>query len=462
MLFTLILLLVTLAVSALVLSALLPTRVALAVGAALNTVQFYSISLFGIYPSLALLSWLSLWRTTLQSPLWRWPWMQALLALAAVHVVSLAWSPSPMVGIRHLIYFLPLPLAACGMYQLSSERPQAAERCLQLLLLGSVLEAALVVLFRISPTLEMAFLRRSLAQLFISANTLETLFDVGRNNVLDPAKAGGLFVNANIASAYLGVAALAAWYFGRYRGSALLQAVAVADWAAVLFTGSKAGLICALLVPAALAALAVSRSKRMNPISFAAALFGTAAAASVLILPFSQTLLLAYRGDASATLATREHIWHFGLQALRQHPLKGLGFGGWEQQFQQLPAFAQAAALVVPPHNSLLILWLQSGLAGVLAGIVVILAIYGAIARAFATKRTEMYWLAMASGGAFSWYVVQGMGENFGLTGEVHMTPLIGALLGHLCARHDGAWVTHETRIATPRSAIETSAIPAF
>jgi hypothetical protein len=66
----------------------------------------------------------------------------------------------------------------------------------------------------------------------------------------------------------------------------------------------------------------------------------------------------------------------------------------------------------------------------------------------------------MASAGAFTWYVVQGLGENFGLVGEVHMTPLVGALLGHLCARHD-ALSGYETSIEPVRSIAAPSAIPA-
>jgi sugar phosphate isomerase/epimerase len=61
----------------------------------------------------------------------------------------------------------------------------------------------------------------------------------------------------------------------------------------------------------------------------------------------------------------------------------------------------------------------------------------------------------MAAAGAFTWYFEQGLGENFGLDGEVHMTPLIGALLGHLCARYD-AVVEYEHSIRPMRGLIKT------
>lgn len=459
MLLTLALILTTLFVAALVVSALVPTRVTVWIGSAANTVQLHTIPILGIYPSLALLSWLALWRACAGSPLWRWPWMQAVLALAAVQAASLAWSPSPLLGVRHLIYLLPLPFAAHGFYQLSREQPTVARRCLRLLLLGSALEAVLVITFRLLPTVEIAFLNHPSAGLFVSPNTLEALFGAERNNVLDPTKAGGVFVNGNIASTYLGMCAVAAWYMGRASGSIALRAVAVLDWAAVFFTGSKAGLLCALAVPLGLSLLSVIRARQANPVTLFAAILGLAIGSVLLTLPFSQELLDDYRYNALATLGSREELWTYAVGMIEQQPLTGLGFGGWEQRFQ-LYAFLTGSG-IMPAHNSLFILWLQSGLLGLLAGAALIAAVYAAVARALCAPELESRQLAMAAAGAFSWYFVQGLGENFGLVGEAHMTPLIGALLGHLCARYDGATVRYEHGTESMRGAATPPTVPA-
>jgi hypothetical protein len=45
--------------------------------------------------------------------------------------------------------------------------------------------------------------------------------------------------------------------------------------------------------------------------------------------------------------------------------------------------------------------------------------------------------LAMGIGAAFGWYLLQGFGENLGLTGEIHLTPMFGVMFGHLSARCD-------------------------
>ncbi len=442
-------------------TALAPARAAAALAAATNVIQLYTVPLLGIYPSLALLASLACWPSSLGSALWKWAWMRALLVLALLQAASLYWSPSPMLGVRYLIYLVPLPLAAHAFYRLEREEPNVARRCLYLLLVSSALEAVLVIAFRVLPAVEIAFLTRPLARLFVSPNTLDALFYEGRNNVLDAAKAGGLFVNANIAAAYLGMSAIASWYLGRERGSATLRAVALLDWAAVFFTGSKAGLLCGLGIPALLGVVGVMRSRRVNPLVVLAGALAVAIAGASFVSPLGLELLDDYRYDAVATLGSREQIWSYATRMVAEHPLAGLGFGGWEQRFT-LNAFAPGAPTTVPPHNSLFILWLQSGLPGVLGGLALIAAVYTAAARAAGSRDADTRTLAVGLAGAFTWYLVQGLGENFGLIGEAHMTPLLGALLGTLCARFDRASVIHEHSIQSVRSLAAPSAVPAL
>lgn len=458
MMLTLTLLLATLIVAALLVSALVPQRTSAWFASATNVVQLHTISILGIYPSLALLSWLSLWRAPLLSELWRWPWMQALLALALAQAASLAWSPNPVLGIRHLIYFAPLLLAAHAFYTLSRGEPAFVARCLRWLLLGSALEAVLVIAFRLLPSLELAFLGNPLAGLFIPPNTLDALFSSSRNNVFDVAKAGGLFVNANAAAAYLGVAGIAAWYVGKSVGSTSLRAVALLDWAAVFFTGSKAGLLCAIVLPMALAMSTAIRLRRINPLTLFASVFAAGAALGVLLV--GEELFSDFSSNTVSTLVSREEIWRYAVAMIHEHPFAGLGFGGWEERFA-LHAFMTGSKTVMPAHNSFFILWLQSGLPGLLCGIVFVAAVYAAVLRCLSARDTAVAAYALGVAGAFTWYFVQGMGENFGLVGEVHMTPLLGAMLGHLCARYDAVAVRNEYSESV-RGSAAPSAVPAL
>jgi O-antigen ligase len=204
----------------------------------------------------------------------------------------------------------------------------------------------------------------------------------------------------------------------------------------------------------------VIRARRANPVTLFASTLALGVGAVSLSLPLSQELLDDYRYDTLATVGSREEIWNYALQMIAQHPLTGLGFGGWEQRFQ-LHSVLTGAATTVPAHNSLFILWLQSGLPGLLFGLALVAAVYVAVARALAARDHESHELAMAALGAFSWYFIQGLGENFGLVGEVHMTPLLGVLLGHLCARYDAATGQYECSNESVRGDPAPSAIPA-
>ena len=453
---TLTLLLATLFAGALLVSALVPERVTTWLGCSANVLQLHTISILGIYPSFALLCWLAPWRSAFGSRLWRWPWTHAVLLLAAAQIVSLRWSPQPLLGVRSLVYLLPLPLAALALYRLGRERPAVAETCLRALLLGSALEAVLVIAFRLLPSVEIAFLEHPVARLFVPPNTLEALFYTTRNNVLDAAKAGGLFVNANIASAYLGMSAIAAWYLAESTRATALRVVAVLDWGAVLFTGSKAGLLCALAVPLALAAVSALRARRIRPVSVVAAPLAIAALCALLAL--RDDLFDDFGYNTLATIGSREQIWHYAVLMISQHPFAGLGFGGWEQRFELQASLTGGAP--IPAHNSLFILWLQSGLPGVLCGLGLVACIYAALVRAARSVDATTAALALGICGAFTWYFVQGLGENFGLLGEAHMTPLLGALLGYVCARYDAVLEPYE-HSETVRSSAAPSIIPA-
>jgi O-antigen ligase len=311
------------------------------------------------------------------------------------------------------------------------------------------------------PSVEIAFLSQPLARLFASPNTLDALFAERNNNVLDAAKSGGFFVNANLAAGYLGMSAIAAWYVARVMGSAVLRAIALLDWLAVPFTGSKAGLLCAVAIPLGLGTIGVLRSRRVNSLPIFAGALALVIASASLVSPLGLELVDDYRHDSLATLGSREEIWRYATQMVEQHPLAGLGFGGWEKRFAR-NAYVTGPTIPMPPHNSLFILWLQSGLPGLLCGIALVAAIYGAAARAAGSGDPDTRTLALGAAGAFTWYVVQGLGENFGLVGEVHMTPLLGGLLGYVCARIDREAERHEHSSQSLRSIGTPSTLLAF
>src|SRR6266511_4048660 len=111
-------------------------------------------------------------------------------------------------------------------------------------------EAGLVVLFRLLPGVEHMFLQ-TVGGFFAGQNTVAALFGEHGNNVVDPAKSGGVFVNANVAAMFLGVNGLAALAVSAVTRTRWVRVVGVAALVAILFTGSKPATILALVLPAA-------------------------------------------------------------------------------------------------------------------------------------------------------------------------------------------------------------------
>jgi len=440
----------------LLISMCISNRVGAKVGCALATFQGYAIAVGGFYPSLAMLAWLSTWRSIFTNPgFWRWRWPQAVLALLCVEFLSIAWSPDKMLGVRDIIYSVPILFAGAAAYQISAKDPAFLQRCIALLVVGSAAEAFLVIVFRVLPSVESRFLHSAVARIFISGNVLDVLFIEGtKNNVLDPAKAGGVFVNANIASVFLGVCAIVAWQSGKDHASALLKAVAIFDWVAVFFTGSKAGAALAVAVPLALTLI---RTRRLSHQFIITASLSCGIGAVGLVLLWD--VLNRYQHASADTLATHLIIWHFAAVMVHEHPLLGLGFGGWDLHF---PFYAANHGISknYPPHNSLLIAWSQSGIAAVITGLWWMSTVYAAAFRGFRLGDRERA-LGVCLAGAFTWYLGEGFGENMGLLGEVHLTPMMGVLLGHLCARCDARETVNERIPETTRGTAPASAIPA-
>lgn len=396
--------------------------------------QIFLLPVAGIYPSLSLLAALGPLFALKQLPeLWKQRWFQAFIALFFIHAASLAWSPTPFTGIRQLAYFAPFPIAACIGFAVASNHKSYVKNVIGIALSLSVLQALLVLLFRVSPAIESAFISSPIAGITTSPNVIGALFGGSPNNIFDATKAGGLFVNANTASAFMGFCAMLAWYLSANEGLRYLKAVAIINWLAVFFTGSKAGMILAICVPGMAFALVVIRTRRID-LKVATALVLLTTVVSLLI-PFAaeQFLDSGFIGATSSTLDVRQVIWNFAQQEFIRSPIQGMGFGGWEMHFPTY-AWMNRVSPQYPAHNAFLITWGQSGLVAAVS-LLAFVAFY--LRWAFqCQKLSDPFAASLGSGlffGAF-WFWAQAQGENFGILGEQHFTPLLGLLSGVLLA----------------------------
>jgi hypothetical protein len=439
---TLILAGAALLVLGLLVSLWLPRGLWVSVVAGLNAPQFYTFPVFGVYFSLAQIASLAAWPALASRQVWQHGWIRAAAALIAIQSISTVWAVTPELGLRNAIYTLPFLFVIAATLALAKENEHLLRKALTIGLLLSAVEALLIMVFRISPSLELSFLNSSVVRLFVSANIVAELGN-GAYTIFDPDKAGGVFVNANVAAAYMGFCGFLAWGCAGLFKSRWLMAVAVFDLLSVPFAGSKAGVgLCALML-GLLAVLHLIKKRRIGLGLAAVICFGAGLAVVALFLGTQAFLQSSYVGNSTETLGTRFVIWEFGLTVLKSSPLLGLGFGGWEKAW---PAYAlsHGSNPVFPPHNALLALFVQSGIFAAAAGLVFALLTLQFIWRSANTLDLAVRRYALGLFCGVAWLFLQAQGENFGLIGEVHLTQFMALALGYLIYLTGRMPVPHE------------------
>lgn len=266
------------------------------------------------------------------------------------------------------------------------------------------------VIFFLYPGIELTFLQSSPARLLIEPNTLENLFrpNLG-NNVLDPRKAGTLFVNTNVASILFGFG-ICVGVYRLVRSPGLARILVVILFAAAfLATGSRAGLLAAGLSAVIVGLLVAWRIGAGRALRWTG--IGALLAAGLLSLPMGRAVVerLAV-GTVSGD--PRLLIWAHGARLVATHPIRGIGFHGWAESF---PSFARVVGLspTLPPHNAYLIAWLWLGLAGLVAMTIVFIGSLVSFARLTANR--WLMDLGLLGASLVTWFGVQLFFTNFAL-----------------------------------------------
>ena len=377
-----------------------------------------------------------------------------LVALLAVRVLAVAWSPDPRAGMQPVIILGQFLVALVVLSAALRQDPGLLRYVQRLYWPWVAAEACLVVVFRFLPDVEDAFLR-SAGGFFAGQNTIAALFSDSPNNVFDVAKAGGVFVNANVAAMFLGVnglAALAAYTVTRARWVA---AVGVAALVAVPFTGSKSATVLAFTLPIlALGAIQFRRSALAAMSSAQRYLLFGALSAGVGAVLVTVIVNAGLRGAMVEAFVGRTAIWGFGAQSFRDKPFLGLGYGGWDAGF---PAYAAEHGIYrsFPPHNFLLATWSTTGIAGVLLTLAYFALVGRLVVRGLSGRAAPDRKFAAFAGAAIAWTFIQGMGENTDFFGEIHLIPVLALLLVHLIRPHGeevraDASQAHRRHPATP------------
>ncbi|MCK0173780.1 O-antigen ligase [Mycolicibacterium sp. F2034L] len=345
-----------------------------------------------------------------------------------VSVVSLLWAlPSGQeeayISISRGVVFV---LWLREMIVVARDDPEFVDKITLWMVPGIVLQSVLSILFRLNPNLEEQFLRSKVAAITVGPSA-EALYIDAPNNVLDPAKAGGFFVNGNVASMFGAIAALVLLTAARRTGRRWVYLVAGLAILGSIATGSKTAIFLAM--GCALALLFAPRVSKGGAL-LGVVLAGVAVVASLSIVDeIVQRVAPDFHSATDVSLDTRTELWAVALRVLSESPFFGLGFGGWAEEVGlSLGNAGFRGSVAYAPHNFILDAWVNSGIAAAVLSVV-----YIGVAVSFGLRvirqqqsardaRTAMLCLCAAL-----WASIHGLGDNSGAWGD-HRTAMVVAM----------------------------------
>lgn len=355
----------------------------------------------------------------------RLPSVRWLFVVFAIYALAHLWSANPfdpgaiMLTMRVLLY-ATLVCYACSV---AMSEPHRLRVALMWSMPWIVLQSVLALLFRFSTTAEFSFLSSTVGQLLIGPAARD-LFTISPNNVLDPEKSGGLFVNGNVASMFGGVAAFLLFAAARQGWSKWYYAWALLAWASVIGTGSKTGVFLGILLPLlyiVLTKMASVRARLLLPpllVAFSALL--------VVVPSWIESTFPSFADKSIDAYGTRSQIWESAYTLFQDSPLLGLGYGGWADSTKSM-----AAVNGFPPHNMIIAAWAVGGVfaAGAIISLclVTIVWCYRMIVRAEDPKRRIA---AACSLCGFLWIYIHSMGDNTTFYGEPRTMILTALFFG--------------------------------
>ena len=372
-----------------------------------------------------------------------------LLAICALTVLALLWSPDRRLGAVAVLRLASFVVLAVHATSLAARSPRSLDRALAVLVPALLVQALLVLAFWLSPAAEMRFLTSWLGEVVIGPENLRRLFTTSRDNVFDPAKSGGVYVNANTASMFLGAGACAVLGAAARRRSRGLALAGLAVLCAVPCTGSKTGVVLGLCLP--LLALALPRALSATGRWLLPAVGLGLGVLALLLLRVLPRLVPSFAEQSGSTMGTRQQLWQAAWAMFQEAPLLGQGFGGWQLDLAGI-AGRQGVPASLPPHNVVVYAWSQTGL--LCAVLVVLLTLVvlreHLVLVARAADRRQALDLSFGAT-AFLWVFLHGMADATTFYGDPRTGVVLALLLGRLAVAR---------RAAAPQPATPTTPRP--
>jgi O-antigen ligase len=368
------------------------------------------------------------------------PLLVILDLLIAITALSLLWAlPSGThLGIVTVCIGVLFLLWLREVMMLARDDPGLLDTMMKWAVPGIAVQAVLVIVFRVSPMLEQRFLASWVGTLTVGP-AAEHIFTDSPANVLAESKAGGFFVNGNVASLFGCVAAVLLCVVARRTMRRWPYAFAALSVAGAVCTGSKSAFIIGSGLTLVIIYLPYLR--RIPAV--------LVAVAAVIVVPLAlepatgliERIAPTFYAAADLSYGTRAQLWSRAVQMFLESPILGTGFGGWAERVGRVGSRTD-----LPPHNVIVAAWAYSGiLAAVLAVVFMVVAIAFGL-RVVASQRTiyDRRTAAFALCG-ITWAFLHGMGDNTALYGDRQSMILIAIAYGYLFAMR---WETGHGEIA--------------
>lgn len=395
--------------------------------------QIYTIQIGGVYPSLYLiLECISIIIMIFYAP-WKLNVGAVLLLLLVLYeCTSIAWSPDPLLGLREILYSLPfLSLYIIGVGS-NTDISESIDSTLRKYCIISAGHSCLVATFLLFPSIESAFWLNPLARIVINPNGISA-FNAGiDNNVTDPWKAGGFFLNGNVSAVMSEIAGFISIYLGSKTHRKVWYLIALMNFGGAFASGSKAAMIMVSIVPVLTYFIVSIRARSQSSIKLlvlilaAVCVFGAAYFVVQWFLIGSELM-----SDAEINAQRRSVIWGFALSEFQNSPILGLGYGGWPIKFASFGYMSRDIGIAesMAPHNSLIYFWAQSGIiAPVLAVSFVFYSLKNIVIRESGRSDFMLRWSAC---GALLSLFFHSLSENYTIFNEPHFQAPVALLLGY-------------------------------
>jgi O-antigen ligase len=357
------------------------------------------------------------------------PLLVVLELLTAITALSLLWAvPAGIhLGVVTVCVGLLFLLWLREVMVLASDEPGLLDTMMMWAVPGIAVQSVLVMLFRGSPALEERFLSSGLGAATVGPAAANIYTDTPPN-VVDPGRAGGFFVNGNVASLFGCVAAVLLCVVARRRMQRWLYAVAALSAAGAVCTGSKSVFIIGMGLVFVIVVL-----PRIRKVP---ALLVTVAAVLVTPLVFSMAIDVveriapSFHAAADMSYDTRAQLWARAAQMFEESPVLGTGFGGWAERVGRVGSRTD-----LPPHNFIVATWAYSGILAAVLSIcfMVVTVAFGlrvvASQPTIRDRRTAVFALC-----AVAWAFLHGMGDNTAVYGDRQSMILVAIAFGYLFA----------------------------